>query len=196
MKEFKPFVATLSKDWTLFLDRDGVINKRLPDEYVKIPTEFEFFEGVIESICILSGIFNRILVVTNQQGIGKKLMTEEELANVHNQMITTILLAGGRIDKVYFCPDLASDSENCRKPNSFMARQAQQDFPEIDFTKSVMIGDSSTDIEFGFRLGMTTVFVGKTEIPSHTDFVFSALEVFAQCIKNAYDLLHRKGRIC
>jgi len=69
----------INDGWSLFLDRDGVINKRLPDEYVKHPDEFEFEAGVTEAMAILAGFFNPIIVVTNQQGIGKGLMTVDQL---------------------------------------------------------------------------------------------------------------------
>jgi histidinol-phosphate phosphatase family protein len=196
MKEFRQFVNALSKDWTLFLDRDGVINKRLPDEYVKTPLEFEFIEGVTESLAALSAIFHRIIIVTNQQGIGKGLMTINMLENIHNQMINDIYQAGGKVDKVYFCPDLITDSNHCRKPGSSMAYQAKSDFPEIEFNKSIMVGDSISDIEFGKRLDMTTVFVGIHDIPHNADFVFDSLFDFTLHLRNESDLLHRKGELC
>lgn len=196
MKDFKQFVNALSNDWTLFLDRDGVINKRLPNEYVKTIHDFEFIEGVTESLQILTNFFNRIVVVTNQQGIGKKLMTVEMLETIHNQMIKEIVRAGGNIDKIYFCPQLDSDPANCRKPGSSMAFQAKYDFPEIEFSKSVMIGDSHSDIEFGSRLGMTTIFIGNHDVPSHSDFVFNSLYDLAINLEKESDDIKKKGELC
>lgn len=193
MKEFKLFVNDLSKDWTLFLDRDGVINKRLPNEYVKSTEEFEFIDGVIESLTFLSTVFGRIIVVTNQQGIGKKQMTESDLLKIHNQMITDISKAGGRIDKVYFCPELDNGSRNCRKPNSFMAYQAKNDFPEIDFPKSVMVGDSESDIEFGKRLEMITIYLGIQLVPINTNYFFDSLLDFTKKVKNELTGENKKG---
>lgn len=179
MKETELFVNALSKDWTLFLDRDGVINKRLPDEYVKNPLEFEFIEGVTSAIRLLSNIFGRIILVTNQQGIGKGVMTEEDLFLVHNFMLEQILKEGGRIDAIYFCPDLASKQSNCRKPGSSMAIQSKNDFPEIDFSRSVMVGDTQPDIEFGKRLNMKTIYVGELPNSTGSDFTFSSLYHFS-----------------
>lgn len=196
MKEFKQFVNELSKDWTLFLDRDGVINKRLPDEYVKTPSEFEFIEGVAESLRILSAFFGRIIIVTNQQGIGKQLMTEQMLNEVHNQMINDIIRAGGKIDRIYFCPDLITDVNNCRKPGSYMALKAKLDFPEIDFTKSVMIGDSVSDIEFGKIVGMITIFIGCQSVTQNSDYVFKSLFDFTTKLQSDNDQPQRKGVIC
>lgn len=155
---------TIDSSWTLFLDRDGVINERLPGAYVQNPVEFVFTEGCREAIKQLAQVFPRILVVTNQQGVGKGLMEEGALIALHRYMLRKIHTSGGRIDGVYYCTALAADHPACRKPNPGMAHQAKADFPEIDFSKSIMVGDSISDMEFGQRLGMKTVWVeGKEE---------------------------------
>lgn len=148
---------------TIFLDRDGVINRRLPDDYVKKWDEFEFLPGVLEAMKIFSGYFKHILVVTNQRGVGKDIMTEDDLMIIHNNMIYEINRHQGRIDKVYYCTDIYNDSPN-RKPNSGMALQAKRDFPDIDFKKSIMIGDDISDMEFGKRLGMKTILISNFEL--------------------------------
>ena len=173
------------KTWTLFLDRDGVINRRLVGTYVTTPDDFEFMEGSLEAIKILSNIFGRVVVVTNQAGIGKGIMTEGQLSLVHDKMFEQIRASGGRIDKAYHAPDVSHKANDWRKPNSGMARKAQFDFPEIDFERSVMVGDSDSDVAFGNRLGMTTVFIeGKNEgeDPSvnEPNFRFESLIVFAK----------------
>ncbi len=147
------------KNWTLFLDRDGVINRRIPGAYVKTWEEFEFLPGVLEALAIFNKVFGRMLIVTNQQGIGKGLMTISELNLIHQKLRHAIEKAGSQIDGIYYCPDLKTIQPNCRKPNPAMAIQAQADFPEIDFQRSVMVGDSISDIEFGQRLGMFTVHI-------------------------------------
>ena len=149
--------------WTLFLDRDGVINRRLPGAYVDCIEDFDFMEGTLESIAAFTKVFGQIIIVTNQQGIGKGLMTREQLDAVHQHMLTLITKAGGHIDAVYFCPDLRSQKDNYRKPNTQMGLQAQKDFPAIDFKKSVMMGDSVSDMLFGIRLDMKTVFIETNE---------------------------------
>ncbi len=143
--------------WTLFLDRDGVINERIPNDYVKSVKEFSFFAGVPLALEKIEPIFGHIFIVTNQQGIAKGLMTTEDLAKVHRHMKKTIENLGGRIDKIYYCPEKSPSP--CRKPNTGMAEQAKRDFPTVDFSRSIMVGDSASDIEFGNRLGMFTVFV-------------------------------------
>src|SRR5690606_17999981 len=98
--EFQP------KGWTLFLDRDGVINERIPGAYVEHPAQFVFTDKCLEAMAIFKKIFKRIVVVTNQQGIGKGGMSERQLQKVHNAMRSAVERAGGRIDGIYFCPDL------------------------------------------------------------------------------------------
>ena len=151
---------SLNNDWTLFLDRDGVINERLHGDYVKTPDEFKFIDGVLRAISKLAKTFDRIIVVTNQQGIGKGLMTVDDLTIIHDLMISEIEKAGGRIDSIYFCPHLEEENSPCRKPNTGMAMLAQQDYPEIDFRKSIMVGDGLHDMEFGRQSGMITAYLG------------------------------------
>ncbi len=153
--------------WTLFLDRDGVINHRLKDDYVKNWSEFQFEKGVLEVMPVLAQAFGRIIVVTNQQGVGKGLMTQQTLDAIHRQMQISVEEAGGRIDLVLSCPDLSSRPGNCRKPNPDMAYWAKEHFPEMQFDKSVIIGDSISDIQFGEKLGMTTVWVRGKEDEYH-----------------------------
>ncbi|MCD4736330.1 MAG: HAD family hydrolase [Bacteroidales bacterium] len=143
----------------LFLDRDGVINERIIGGYVTMPGDFVFLQGVTNALKILSGIFERIFIVTNQQGIGKGIMTEEQLRIVHEYMLKKIEKAGGRIDNIYYAPYLELENHPFRKPNTGMALQAQKDFPEVDFKRSVMVGDSKSDMLFGKALGMETIFV-------------------------------------
>lgn len=145
---------------TLFLDRDGVINVHRIDDYVKSWDEFEFLPGVLDALPLLSKYFKHIFIVTNQRGIGKGIMKKEELLVIHQRMKDEIENRGGRIDQIYYCTDLSNESQN-RKPNTGMALQAKKDFPDIEFEKSIMIGDSLLDMEFGNRLGMKTIFFDK-----------------------------------
>ena len=147
-----------SKEWTLFLDRDGVINKELRDDYVKHWEDFIFEDGALEAIAKLSGIFGRIIIVTNQRGIGIELMTDEDLSNIHEKMVAAIQETGGRIDAIYYAP-AADRSDIRRKPNPTMAYEAQKDFPEIDIAKSIIVGNSISDMEFGRNAGMRTIFI-------------------------------------
>ena len=142
---------------TLFLDRDGVINVKLDGQYVKNTEEFEFMIGAETAISKLSKIFNRILIVTNQQGIAKGIMSVQDLDFLHQHMLFELKKTGGAVDKVYYCPHLASENCNCRKPNPGLIQQAIIDFPEIKIDNSYLIGDSDTDIIAGNMMGLITV---------------------------------------
>ena len=142
---------------TLFLDRDGVINVKLDERYVQDPSEFEFIYGAEKAISLLSTIFKRIIIVTNQQGIGKGIMTENDLNFLHDYMISELVKSEGRIDKVYFCPHLVSEKCGCRKPKPGMIQQAKLDFPEINFENSYLVGDSLSDLEAGKRMNLLAI---------------------------------------
>lgn len=172
---------------TLFLDRDGVINKR-PQDYVRTPEEFVPMPGLLEAMQMLAPKFDLILVVTNQQGIGKGLMGEVDLANVHHKMIQLVREHGGRIDRVYHCPHLKSLGCPCRKPATGMAWQALQDFPDLDLEDAWMVGDSVSDMEFADKLGFRKVLIrGKFEeldqlAKTPVDYTFDSLLEFAQFV--------------
>ncbi len=171
----------------LFLDRDGVINKHLPGDYVKNIEQFEFLPGVLDALVHFSSYFTHIVVVTNQQGIGKGLYTEDDLKEVHTFMLKKITEAGGRLDAVYFCPSLEKNNDPCRKPNIGMGLQAQQDFPAIDFKQSVMIGDSMSDMQFGRNIGMFTIWISsdadKIFNPDLVDLRMDGLKEVANLLK-------------
>jgi len=146
----------------LFLDRDGVINKR-QEGYVSSWDAFEYTEGALKAIVRFSKYFDRIIVVTNQQGVGKELMSQEQLDKLHEEMSASIEDAGGRIDAILACTELDSEDNNCRKPSPAMGLWAKRKFPEIDFSQAIMVGDSISDMKFGENLGMFTVLVGGKE---------------------------------
>jgi D-glycero-D-manno-heptose 1,7-bisphosphate phosphatase len=173
-----------TEDWTLFLDRDGVISIRLPDDYVRSWDEFKFMEGVTEALKILGSIFGRIIIVSNQQGVGKGLMTEQELQEIDKKMKLEIGNSGGRIDASFYCTSLVSENDPDRKPGTGMGLKAKAAFPEIDFNRSVMVGDSPSDMEFGKRLGMVTVLIGPEGNSNEmADFCFQALIDFSTAIR-------------
>jgi len=158
----------IDESWTLFLDRDGVINKNIEGGYVTSWDEFEFLPDVHRALRYFNMMFGRIIVVTNQQGVGKELMTKDQLHEIHNNMVAAIREEDGNIDRVYYCPDLEEDESPCRKPEIGMAMWAKRDFPEIDFTKCVMVGDKLSDMRFGLTLGMECFFITEKEIPKDT----------------------------
>ena len=151
----------INTNWTLFLDRDGVINEEKKEDYIRNWDEFKFYPESLLAMPILAQKFNRIIITTNQKGIGKGLMTTVDLSDIHDKMTSEILVAGGRIDEIFYCPDLDNLSPN-RKPQPGMALQAKAKYPSIDFSKSIMVGNRMSDMEFGRNAGMYTVYLATT----------------------------------
>lgn len=173
----------INNSWTLFLDRDGVINHEKEMDYVYSYDEFIFYDRVHEAMEIFNAAFGRIIVVTNQRGVGKGLMTEETLGTIHDEMSNDITTSGGRIDAVYYCT--ATDNAHPeRKPNHGMALRAMEDFPEIKMARSIMVGNTISDMEFGRNAGMFTILLKTTnqspELPNPLiDLAFEDLYDFA-----------------
>jgi D-glycero-D-manno-heptose 1,7-bisphosphate phosphatase len=153
---------TVNENTTLFLDRDGVLNAELPNDYVKSWDEFVFYPYTLEALKILSKKFMRIIIVTNQKGVGRQIMTEEALQAIHVKMLSEISAHGGRIDKIYYCTAIDND-DVCRKPNPGMAFKAKADFPEIDLANSIMVGNNLSDMQFGKNAGIQTIMVNTTK---------------------------------
>ena len=176
----------IDKDWTLFLDRDGVINYEKKDDYIRNREEFKFYEGAKDALKIFGKKFGIIIVVSNQRGIGKGLMTEDDLAGIHQNMRQEIEDAGGRIDGIYYCT--AVDAKAIyRKPNPGMAFSAKRDFPGIDLSKSIIAGNKPSDMLFGKNSGMYSVFIASThpETPfphPNIDLRFNSLSDFAKAL--------------
>lgn len=144
-------LSRIDNTWTLFLDRDGVINDEKHDDYIHKWEEFRFYEGVKEALNIFSQKFGKIFIVTNQRGVAKGLTKLKDLELIHKNMVEEFEEAGGRIDKVYSSIDFDADHPD-RKPNPGMGLQAKKDFPEVDFAKSIMIGNTLSDMKFGRNL--------------------------------------------
>lgn len=184
-------LRNIDKSWTLFLDRDGVINHEKHLDYVYSYPEFRFYEGVLQALQTLSNRFGRTFIVTNQRGVEKKLMTEEALVSLHQDMIEDIQANGGRIDAIYYCTSLDDGHPN-RKPQPGMAFLAKESYPDIEFSRSVMVGNNLSDMLFGRNAGMFTVFV-KTTTPDQSlphpaiDLSFDDLPSFAQAIEFVFN---------
>ena len=142
----------------LFLDRDGVINRMKPHDYVKTWEEFVFLPGALSALRKWAAAFERIILVSNQRGVGRGLMTEEALEEIHRRMAAEIFRAGGRLDAIYVCTAV-SDEDPRRKPNPGLFADACADFPEITPEASVMLGDTPSDMAFAAACGMRGILV-------------------------------------
>jgi len=159
--------------WTVFLDRDGVLNRKAaPDDYIKTWAEFSWLPGSREAIARLHRAGVRVVIVTNQQGVAKGLIKTGDLDDIHARLRADVEQAGGRLHGIYVCPHLAGTCD-CRKPSPGLFQQAKRDMPEISFSKSIVLGDSSADIEAGRTIGARTVQierVGVGRIPQADGF--------------------------
>lgn len=144
---------------TVFLDRDGVINEKMPEgHYVRSSSEFHLLPGVPEAIARLNQAGLRVVVVTNQRGVALGLYSLDDVAAIHQHLQSMLAAHGAHIDAFFFCPH-DKGACGCRKPQTGLFDEARACFPDIDPETSVMIGDSLSDIEFGRKLGMRTIFI-------------------------------------
>lgn len=177
---------TINSGWTVFLDRDGVINRDKDGDYIRNVGEFVMLDGVADAIKILNDTFGLTIVVTNQKGVGKGLMTQDDLDGIHSLLTEQIAEKNAKVDKIYFCTSLDNNHPN-RKPQPGMAYLAKADFPVINLSKSIMVGNRMSDMEFGRNAGMYTVFLATThpETPfphNKIDDRFNSLIEFAEKI--------------
>lgn len=148
---------------TVFLDRDGVLNEKMPEgRYVTRWEEFRTFPQVAESIRRLNEAGLRVVVVTNQRGIARGLYSLADVEAIHTRFQQELHTAGARIDAFFICPH---DREkcHCRKPLPGLYEQAAARFPDLTPATSLMIGDSLADMEFGRNLRMKTILVQNEE---------------------------------
>lgn len=158
----------VDKSWTLFLDRDGVINERKFGGYITSVDEFKFQNGVLDAFSLFNETFGNIIVVTNQQCIAKGIISIDQLELIHEHMKNEIKSAQGRIDAIYIAKEQKGGPPFDRKPHPTMAIMAKENYPRIDFNKSIMVGDTDSDIEFGKNLGMKTVLILSEEVTKST----------------------------
>jgi D-glycero-D-manno-heptose 1,7-bisphosphate phosphatase len=144
---------------TVFLDRDGVINRKAPEgEYIARWGDFHFLPGAEEAIAALNGSGRRVIVATNQRGVALGRYTSGDVDALHGELQRQLGAHGARIDAIYICAH-DKDECDCRKPKTGLFEQAFRDFPEASAATSVMIGDSLSDIEAARRLGMRSIFI-------------------------------------
>lgn len=144
---------------TVFLDRDGVINRKPPEgEYVRSWGDFEFLPGVREALALLKRSGRRVIVVTNQRGIALGLFSQDDLNDIHERMQANLREAAAAVDGIYVCPHDEGEC-TCRKPQTGLFWRAKTEFPEIDFVRSLLIGDLLSDLEAGARLGCRKIVI-------------------------------------
>lgn len=164
-------LPTLGPSWSLFLDRDGVINQRDFNGYILNWSDFYFTPGLLENASAINALFGQIFVVTNQQCVAKELISSADLAAMHEQMVQELATHGLQIQQVVAATERKGEEPFRRKPNTAMALEIKERFPAVDFQKSIMVGDTDSDIAFGKALGMLTILVRSqektTQIPDY-----------------------------
>jgi D-glycero-D-manno-heptose 1,7-bisphosphate phosphatase len=177
----------------IFLDRDGVLNRKPPEgSYVTSWREFEWLPEAPAAIAELNRSGRKLILVTNQGGVARGLHSLDDLARMHDQMRSTLFAAGGHLDAIYICPH--ADGEcNCRKPLPGLFERAFRDFPDATNVNSIMIGDSWRDIEAGARLGMRTVFITDTTALPAAE-AKRAAEMATVCASSLSDFVRRYCR--
>ncbi len=188
-----PERLSLRKVRYVFLDRDGVINRKPPEgEYVGDWSRFQFLPGAEAAIAKLNHSGRRVIVVTNQRAIALGLYTCSDLETLHARLQQHLAEQGARIDAFYYCPHNQHECA-CRKPKPGLFQQAFRDFPDASPLNSLVVGDSISDIEWARNLGLPSIFIlgdpqtqkpGVDEAASLADAVCSSLaEVVDQFLR-------------
>lgn len=141
----------------VILDRDGVINEE-SDEYIKTDSEWVPIEGSIEAIARLCQADYRVIVVTNQSGIARGLLTIEDLHAIHERMHQAVANGGGRIEAIFICPHKPDDDCDCRKPRPGMLHSVM-DRLDIELAGVPLVGDSLRDVQSAMVVGASPVLV-------------------------------------
>jgi histidinol-phosphate phosphatase family protein len=153
-----------------------VINRKAPEgEYVTSWEEFEFLPGALEGLALLAAAPPKVIIATNQRGIARGRMTEEDLSDIHRRMLEAVGEAGGRIDGIYFCPH--EEGCGCRKPETGMFEAAASRF-DLRLPRTAVVGDSPSDMLAASRIGAVGVLVapgGQGERPADVDYVAADL---------------------
>jgi D-glycero-D-manno-heptose 1,7-bisphosphate phosphatase len=143
----------------IFIDRDGVINYRRPDDYVLNWNQFVFVEGIREALGKLASLQLPMILISNQSAVGRGLMEPAMLEKITERMRTELQQNGAVLDAAYFCLHRPDEDCPCRKPKPELLRNAAADF-EVDLTRSVFIGDSNTDVKAARAAGCQPVLFG------------------------------------
>lgn len=143
----------------VFLDRDGVINAAPQvKRYITCWQEFRFLPGSITALRRLKGAGKTVVILSNQAGVGKRVMTAAQLAEITRRMLRKIRAGGGSVQAVYYCTHRPAERCPCRKPKAGMLRRAARRF-QLDLARSVVVGDNEKDIRMGRLGGCRTMLV-------------------------------------
>jgi D-glycero-D-manno-heptose 1,7-bisphosphate phosphatase len=173
----------------VIIDRDGVVNHD-SDTFIKSPDEWSPIPGSLEAIARLNQAGYRVVIATNQSGIGRGLFDMAALNAMHQKMASKLAALGGRIDAIFFCPHTASDNCECRKPKPGMLQQIIERF-DIEPANTPVVGDALRDLQAGAVLGFPThlVLTGKGQKTLDTGKLPPGTKVHADLHAFALDFL-------
>jgi D-glycero-D-manno-heptose 1,7-bisphosphate phosphatase len=141
----------------VFLDRDGVINQDRTD-YIKSWSEFTFVEGALDALRCLAVSPYAVVVVSNQSAVGRGLISQDVVDDIHRHMVEAVRRAGGRIDAVYYCPHAPNAGCACRKPRPGLILRAAREM-DLDLHASWLVGDNLRDLQAAIAAGVRPVLV-------------------------------------
>ena len=176
----------------VFLDRDGTIAKDVP--YCPGPEQFELLPGAYEGIKKLNTAGFKVILVTNQSGIGRGYFTEDALGLVHEKMKADLAARGAHLDGIYYCPHHPDENCDCRKPKPKLILQAAEEH-HIDLARSYFIGDTANDIAAGKASGCRTVLIAQKgqAIQSQPDYVVNNFLEASKLIVRTYRVSFPEG---
>jgi rfaE bifunctional protein nucleotidyltransferase chain/domain len=174
----------------VFLDRDGTLNEHV--EFLGDPKKFKLLPRVVEAIKGFNELGYRVVLVTNQPGIGIGYFSLEDFYRVNRELLAPVGKAGGRIDKVYFCPHSHAENCNCRKPKTLLIERAVKEL-NLDLGNSFVIGDTTMDVELAKRAGIKSILVHTGLAGTDKTFASKADHEVAD-IWAALELLKQKHR--
>jgi len=171
---------------TIFLDRDGVINKEV--NYLSKIEDFEFIEGVFDACLFFENMGYKIIVISNQSGISRGYFTENEYKKITEWLVNQFSNKGVTILDTFYCPHSPESSCYCRKPKPGMFIAAKSKY-NISMKNSWMIGDSESDIEAANRAGISNTILVRSghlinESSSKSKFIIDSIKQSVKLIKN------------
>jgi D-glycero-D-manno-heptose 1,7-bisphosphate phosphatase len=165
----------------VFVDRDGTVMEDV--DYCSDPRQVKIFPGATEALRRLKSNGFKLIIITNQSGIGRGLFTEKQYRTVEAEVLRQ--LGDGLIDATYFCPDVPGRHSSCRKPSPGMIFQARREH-QIDLARSFFIGDKEIDVECGRNAGVRTI---RLQTGPQHDITGSAADWIAKDLPAAADII-------
>lgn len=184
------FSERTGRNWCLFLDRDGVINRKIEGDYVRHWRQFEWMPGAMLALRALRSWAPYLVVVTNQQGIGKGLMRAEDAAHIHHELRVALAAEGVLIDEILVCPHLESSRCECRKPSPGLVLGWLARHPDSEPWLSVVVGDSECDLDLASNVASAvgrcrSIYIGMSDESRFADASFESLWEFAAAVELA-----------